>query len=214
MKIISKNKDYYDGVAFSKGIDPNLVWVRKENSVKLDSKILDHIYQLNWFNYNDEKCTLKIVIIGFCGQLYLCFEIYKYMSNQLIKRFYDIEYAETLLEKYNRSWYSNEKPIATIKNYLKNQNILNLFHQLKEPIFIIKNIDNYGQDLRLETGQLLKDYDFYSIIDSWTAFGKIEQFIGGVIGQKENQKIEVSDRSKIESKGFDFKWSFRKRSKK
>jgi len=216
MKIISKKKDYYDSVAWSKGVDLNLTWVRTEKCTPLNNSILNKLYQEK-IEYQNQRCTFKVVLIGFCGTIYTCFEVYKFDTNQLIERFYDIERAKEVVDldsKY-QTW-NMIKPLDLIESYAKNTKLLDLFHQLKEPIFLIKNqkLNFYsGQELILETGVLLKDYGFYTQVDSWATFSQIEGFIGGVIGQKENINVERSDRSKIEAKGFDWKWSFRKEKK-
>jgi hypothetical protein len=46
------------------------------------------------------------------------------------------------------------------------------------------------------------------------AFQEIQMFISGVLGIDENPTVEVSDKDKIISRGFDYKWSFRKEPKK
>jgi hypothetical protein len=39
-------------------------------------------------------------------------------------------------------------------------------------------------------------------------------FMGGVLGKGEKEIIEVADKYKITQHGFDYKWSFRKKSEK
>ena len=52
---------------------------------------------------------------------------------------------------------------------------------------------------------------FVSAVDPHTAFQEIQMFIGGVLGSEDPPMIEVSEKVKIASKGFDPKWSFRKK---
>ena len=56
---------------------------------------------------------------------------------------------------------------------------------------------------------MLKDYEFYKKFDSFAAFQEIQMFLSGVLGNKENEIIVVSDKDKIAQHGFD-KFSFRK----
>ena len=49
---------------------------------------------------------------------------------------------------------------------------------------------------------------FQTIFEPFTAFQEIEMFLGGVIGSNENNIIEIEDKYRIESHGFN-KWSFR-----
>ena len=55
---------------------------------------------------------------------------------------------------------------------------------------------------------VLKDYNFQKVLDPFTAYQELDQWIGGVLGQNP-QPEEVADKYKIQQHGYD-KWSFRK----
>lgn len=55
----------------------------------------------------------------------------------------------------------------------------------------------------------LANYEFQRVLDGYTAFQELEQWIGGVLGQNPAPD-EIEDKYKIQQHGFDNKWSFRK----
>ena len=88
MYIISKHKDYYDGVAGTTGIDKTIVYERQTHEIVENKKTPKpfHIKKSSWSDRNpfidiiradiDKKKTKKYVnahcfIVGFCGKLYL-----------------------------------------------------------------------------------------------------------------------------------------------
>ena len=85
-----------------------------------------------------------------------------------------------------------------------------MFRELNTPVFI------YDSERRkprtsdaLTIDPILKDYEFYKVVDAFQAFQEISMFIGGVLGRGEKEIIVVEDKYKIAQHGFD-KWSFRK----
>jgi hypothetical protein len=54
----------------------------------------------------------------------------------------------------------------------------------------------------------LKDIEFQRVLDPFTAYQELDQWISGVLGQNP-EPDEVSDKVKIQQHGFD-SWSFRK----
>jgi len=58
---------------------------------------------------------------------------------------------------------------------------------------------------------MLKDYEFFKVMDAQTAFQELSMFIGGVLPRTENPIVNISDKDMLIKKGFD-KWSFRKMS--
>src|SRR5208283_3990318 len=102
--------------------------------------------------------------------------------------------------------------------YIQEYNALQIFRDLNAPAFIYdsdydrKIINNYSYNHRnpkFFVNPLLKDYEFYKVFDTYQAFQEIQMFIGGVLGNKEKEIIEVADKYKIAKHGFD-KFSFRK----
>ena len=67
---------------------------------------------------------------------------------------------------------------------------------------------------KFEVNPNLNNYKFFKAHDTFTAFQNLQSYISGVLGTKENDIIEVSNKSKIIKAGFDLKTSFRKEKKK
>jgi len=237
MYIISKHKDYYDGVVGSMGIDKTLVYERNSEEIT-DSNLFPKEFRrsLNagWHGVNrdnpflnikhgdiDHKKTKKykktnFFIVGFCGKLYLGWKfqyeikkiseetglIYDDWETDII---YGYENAKEFLK--DNYWRSNfEDDIKYITNY----DPIGIFRELKIPIFIY---DSDRKKPRMSEvfikNPVLKDYEFYKVMDAFTAFQEVSMFIGGVLGIGEKEMIEVADKHKITQHGFN-KWSFRK----
>lgn len=159
-------------------------------------------------------------IIGFCGKLYPVMVIEKRVGrlNEKVKEIvYDIDLMREYSDNYISKWHGN---FDDFLNLLNNKDILNIFQDNKVPCFILKESKvnyfnrNYAPSNNLILNPCLKDLEFYKIMDSASAFQEIEMYISGVIGCSENKIIEVSDKSKIEGHGFDYKKSFRKEKEK
>ena len=99
---------------------------------------------------------------------------------------------------------------------------IDLFHELNIPIFVIggnildsvellkdgSKFDHNGRIMMVNYP--LKDYKFYKIFDSYTAFQEINMFVSGVLKRSEPVTTDVSEACKVSQKGFD-SWSFRKK---
>ena len=234
MLIISKNKDFYDGVAGSMGIDKTIIFERNIEEI-IDTKLMLEEFQPSnnrgWRGNKRDNSFLNLCyldvdtkkqkkyversffIIGFCGKLYLGWKFY-YSEDNMSKKFdgfqtdlkSDIVYGYENAKNYLKDnyWRSN---IDEDVNYVINYDPINMFRKLHAPIFVY---DTHGRKNKLIVNAILKDYEFYKIFDSFQAFQEIQMFIGGVLGNKERDIIEVADKYKITGHGFDYKWSFRK----
>jgi hypothetical protein len=239
MLIISKKKDYYDGVVGTMGIDKTLVYDRE--IIEVEEKNFPSIFQRKGFSWKKSKDSVFLnignhtikneqyknyqncsnFIIGFCGKLYIGWKLYHenrkvYPEILTTTITYDFDLIKTIVD--NKGWYGS---IEEHYNYIKNYNALQLFRNFKAPIFIYDSDYNrisighyYRRDEKLFINPNLSDYQFYKIFDSFQAFQEISMFMGGVLGHGEKEIIEVADKYKIEQHGFDYKWSFRKKSEK
>ena len=235
MYIISKHKDYYDGVVGSVGMDKTLVYER--NTVEItESKLMLKEFQASrnrgWMGTNrdnpflnichagiDSKKTKKYTdedffIVGFCGKLYLGWKLY-YKEKEWDALGYDdvvktdIVYGYENVKDFIRESYWRGHLKDDIE-YVENYDPINMFRELNTPVFI------YDSERRkprtsdaLTIDPILKDYEFYKVVDAFQAFQEISMFIGGVLGRGEKEIIVVEDKYKIAQHGFD-KWSFRK----
>lgn len=227
MLIISKDKDYYDSVAHSKGVDKTIVYRRNNKElavpefyVKYNS--INDFYFPRYENRNNIKNKLQSFdthLVGFCGKLYpLIIAIYStselYSSGTRTEYIYDRSTIESMVDSYcpDHTKRNNQKYFAL----LNNSKILNVFADHKCPVFLLKSrrlsfwntVYYSGENLELNPN--LKKIEFFKVLDTYTAFQELEMYISGVLGVDSQKTIEVSDKSKIEGHGFDYKTSFRK----
>lgn len=242
MYIISKRKDYYDGVVGSVGMDKTLVYERSVKEIREDKDMLKefkHSRNNGWsadrenpflnvgYSDVDSKKTKKYTgthffIVGFCGKLYLGWKLYYKVKERdetgtivdVTKT--DIVYGYENVKEFIRESYWRGNLEDDIK-YVTSYDPIEMFRKLKSPVFIhdtdatVKRGD-YGMitsSSRLIVNANLKEYEFYKVVDAFTAFQEISMFIGGVLGIGEKEIIEVEDKYKIGQHGFD-KWSFRR----
>jgi len=236
MLILSKKKDFYDGVVNSTGIDKTIIYDRElieleENnfpdlfkhksifSYKKDKSILSELEHLKIKKeYSKTYQHHNYFVVGFCGKLYVGWKIYtlikKQYNDELITTItYDKNFINSILEnKYSKS------SIISIINQIQDYDCLQYFRDLKTPIFIFDNdfgrtnIDRFRNNQKFIVNPNLKEYEFYKIFDTFQAFQEIEMFLSGVLGSSEKEIIEVADKYKIQQYGFN-KWSFRKEGK-
>ena len=226
MLIISKHKDYYDGVVGTMGVDKSIVFERTTNEIDNSKKIPKPFRKnIRWddkskliqrFTYKslDEKyLNASHFIIGFCGKLYLGFKMEyenphkRYHNDNLIEFSYDVEKFKT---HFKPTWSFTD--FNEFVEYVKNFDCIDIHRELNTPIFVY-DTDIFTHKNTFIVNPILKEFNFYKVFDSFTAFQEIQMYIGGVLGVGENPTIEVSDKHKITSRGFDYKWSFRKEPK-
>lgn len=234
MYIISKQKDYYDGVVGTMGIDKTIVYERKIIEIEDQTKFpktfqgksfwhrqhTNHFLNLEWYDTDSKKYeACSSFIVGFCGKLYLGWKFYYIVNNRYNNELktdiiYGFENAKKHLIK-NR-WNTN---IVDDIEYIQHYNPIELFREINAPIFIYDSdferfdLKQYRSHSKFIINPILKDYEFYKVIDTYTAFQEIQMFISGVLGIGESEIVEIEDKYKIPQHGFD-KWSFRRESTK
>lgn len=232
MYIISKHKDFYDGVAGTFGIDKTIIYNREiievehENRPTIFRESDNPFRNLGFFHlkkHNKPKYELYgHFIVGFCGKLYIGWKLYsennkKYypmLSTDAIitKITYNNNYIKTILDP--KSWHGM---LDDDIRYVLNYNPIQIFRDFNTPIFVYDYDYNRtyftsyhgNNNPKFFINPLLKEYKFYRVFNAVQAFQEIQMFLGGVLGNKEKEIIEIADKYKIEQHGFD-KWSFRK----
>jgi hypothetical protein len=240
MLILAKKneKDYYDGVVNTMGVDKTLVYNRQiiEIEQKNFPKFLHHKFCL--WGHSKDSPFIKIAyhdilpeyrkkyqeyshfVVGFCGKLYIGWKLYHNENDpdiigqeKLITEItYDFDFIKSIIKSHNY-WGNIEEDVNKIKNF----NIINFFRVINAPVFIYDHDYNrtmigqhkYRNQPKFIINPLLKKYEFYKVFDAFQAFQEISMFLGGVLGRGEKEIVEVADKYKIEQHGFD-KWSFRK----
>lgn len=225
MLILSKSKDYYDGVVGSMGIDKTIVYDRKLAELDKDDKDFPEVF-LNdggWGYYSKKKKSngfinngyyfrnvnnIDYFYISFCGKMYLGIKHHIISDAPYVEDtteiIYDVDRINKLIkddDKYNKK----KGDYFNIKN-IENFDSHEIHRKFNTPVFIYY-VGDYNK--RFIINPNLKEFKFYKVIDSFQAFQEIQMFIGGVLGSSGNEMIEIADKYKIKKHGFD-KWSFRK----
>lgn len=231
MLIISKHKDYYDGVVGTTGIDKTIVYNRKviefdkhnipkpfknEFGGYINKNLFHSLYHFNLNEkYNKIYEDIFYFIVGFCGKLYIGFKLYKKLSTyQLGGDKYDVKiiYDFNEIKKYITTKRYRES-IDDIYYNIINYDASDVFREYNAPIFVYDTNDSdeplHHKGDTLIINPTLKTYEFYKVFDTFQTFQEIQMYISGVLGTSEKEIIEVEDKYKIIQHGFD-KWSFRK----
>ena len=239
MKIISKRKDYYDCIQ-KYGYDDSRYFIRKPKKINVhDVKIWEYLNSEvkevlvnKIFNYNETDFIGNILIIGFCGKIYMVLQLRPDSENTVLRyndEFFFYSYQEFIdfadnypkLKKYIhnsiskkntwRLWNSGQRggQIAYIKSAFDilsgSDQFKQIFIKYKVPIFIY---DKSRNEVLLNPSNL-KEYKFPKIFHAYTAFQELEMYIGN-LGLNDPKMVSISNKHLLEKKGFDNRYSFRK----
>jgi len=205
VKIISKFKDYYDGVG-SLYQDKTPLYLRHTREVKKKG-ITKHY---NSVRVDKQDYSYRCEVIGFCGKIYL-YTIVTADDIYMDKVFYDYEELDKILQlgksqRWNRYWGKPKSLKKIYESYAKSEDFLSIFKEHNVPCFATYT-KNGERDLVLNP--CLKDYEFFRCIDPHTAYQEIDMYIGNFLLNTEDPDMPVgSDVVVAQSKGFD-KFSFR-----
>lgn len=236
MKIVSKFKDYYDGVANS-NVDKEIIYKRETSDV---SKIIfekdktlcqskgEHFRLAQPVNgFEDEY--VQTIFLGFCGHIYKGLKVYPYNrylrgENQTgeSKFFWT---AESFIEHAKKNYpsfdnkkrfsyyekFSTQKVVEEYFNETNSPQLEKLFFEYNVPVFTYFYQEKYTghQEIGLKLNPNLKDLEFFKAKDAFTAFQELYTFVSGYLNQDTNPMVQISNQDKIDKHGFD-KWSFRK----
>jgi len=232
MRIISKFQDYYD-VALGLGQDPNLVYVRKTESVELLTPWHKE-RRSGEYQHNGEQISYVVGILGFCGRPIPYYEFRRSWLTKTIEgvplRDYENTYVwskEQYVEylnkypqdplKYKR-WYNDMLAQKEAGRY--HYNYLNHFKNkidADDSIFIRFNapIILFAGDTATSNRAVspyrykcivnpcLKDLQFSKFMEPHKAFQEISMYVGGVLPRSQNEMVEISDQDKRDKHGFD-----------
>lgn len=230
MRIIAKQKDYYD-TALGFGHDDTIVYARQEEILypknvrdeKFPEEFKPLLCQSRIIQEDENRVTFKIITILFCGKLYGGIQVELSINTVFgpkifIETFYDEESLLKFLSKYKivisiedkkkSFWSSNYN--RTIKEQIKlraDAKFFDLAIKYMSPIIVIEE-GRYSHKNTIIKNALLKKYQFYKVIDAYQAFQEIDMFLSGVLAPENRPVTEIADKYKIQEHGFD-KWSFR-----
>jgi hypothetical protein len=220
MLIVSKFHDYYDGVART-GVDKTCVYNRNTKVIDIPDE-----HQFSWSARRDLPVSdyfrsshyYRPFIVGFCGQFYIGYEFeIRGDDEKILYCEFNQDKIYAKLKKYcsdnkYKKWLSEPEYKDTV-NFYNNLTDLNLFRKYHCPCFVIdygttNRISPKSSDGQLIINPTLKIYNFVSTIDTYLSFQRIHQFMSGVLGNKEKDIVEISEKDKLVQHGMD-KWSFR-----
>lgn len=215
MIIRSNFHDYYDVVA-KQGVERSIVYERY-------TEILSE--QLGRYQRHVSPPNVRHFAIQFCGKQYpgikvnfgtgkpICFYGLESFDNFLRShlRIRDFAYYEgrkkhsdLLRYRCDTTWFGVRK---THQDFLRREDMeckLNLKrYQALAPVLAYDS-----EDYSYTADPCLADYEFYKVVDTYTAYQTLMQYIGS-IAQPEKVIPHVSDADMLEAKGFNM-YSFRK----
>ena len=92
----------------------------------------------------------------------------------------------------------------------RNEELVNLHFEVGSPIILINGLSEHCDNGNVVLNPILKDYQFFKIVDSFTAFQDLSMFVSGVMGGQCPPMVEIEDKYRIAMHGYD-EQSFRKR---
>jgi len=237
VKIYSKEKDFYDGVA-SMDREPLPIYRREKVERKLDdneSKALtnDLTTKLKLgdllFNryFNDTEFNITPIIVGFCGEIYHCIkanpryqlnrggkgqnnDLYIYSQDQMDKLVLFNKKLNSGAEHYRES--KSFECVFKFDKYAKtlkdNKFLKELFYNQRCPYFSITG--SWNKEFTLTLNPNLKELEFQKFIDPYTTYQELDMFMSNQLSTDSVHPIMPvgTDVVIAESKGFN-KASFR-----
>lgn len=221
MKIISKFKDYYDGVCQSIGIDEHIVYIRDNKESEEYLSYYLPCTEKKTYDKNNSKISTyyKFCIVGVAGKLYplVIKKVEKFNIPVTTEYIYDIVQIKAI---HDELWNPSARWVRRYNNWndyidlLNDNSLLNYFHEYKVGSFMINKVNQYSNVFskpvyNLELEPVLKDIEFARVVDPYTLFIEMSMFISEQLNTEIDEHI-TTDKEKIVSKVFDYKYSFRK----
>ncbi|HNC58681.1 MAG TPA: hypothetical protein PLP33_24860 [Leptospiraceae bacterium] len=202
--------DYYDNIA-RQYTDKTILYKRETSKHEIEyewnspAKVKlpnGNIFTYDFPMYDTAKnydLCIERFMIGFCGKTY---HLIKETERGKASNFMyspDLEAYDRTMKKSGMFRFlrskGTEPPIY--KNFP-----LELFSEANVPVLAVS-----ARTLILNPN--LKDLAFFKVKDPYTTFQEISMFVSGVLGNKEDKTLNISDSDKILQLGFDTKTSFR-----
>lgn len=187
----------------------------------------------NYFRFkNKVRATVSTFKILFCGKVYkgIKFSLENSSKTPGLGVYthhycYDVNSIEELFllnddilpEKgKTRSIFNRDKDLLS-RESLNKYFIVNDYTDIcvanKYVIGIIESKINHNNGYEVVLNGRLEDYQFYRVIDPYTAYQELSMYVDGMLAYPGNIDVDIPDEYKIESKGFDKKYGFRTRPK-
>jgi len=220
MRIISKFRDYYDGVQ-GMDLEKDDVWVRKQSKTGFKNIRTNGF---NYYNYSSYLFGIDVVydktlggikfsngVIGFCGNIipflniggYICFteeDAYNHKPDFIVSR-------------YKRDEYTFNKHVKAAFLDQSYERFQHIFSDYDCPSFRIQCTSMNLNECELTINPTLNDSGFFKLKDSYTAYQDISMYVFGVLGNRNDKTVTISDEDMKKQKGFGHKYAFKKEPK-
>lgn len=237
MRIISKERDYYDSVQMY-GQDQGVVYIRNKDFVEEDlaNDTINKFYKIKSKNTSyyhhplGDGSTYRKVRIAESGSIFFCGDRHNFiitertigcgMMSRTEKRFhYSMESLDSYIDELNlkdekEPYYRkiSKNLIVDFFNNLKTEP--NLHFEINAPIFIISafrddEVRYMSWKTRVQKNPILSDYNFAAVKDPYSAYQELDMFISGVMGGKSPVVVNISDDDMKQQKGFGHKYAFK-----
>lgn len=229
MRIISKDRDYYDS-AQSFGSRADLCFVRKSETVAVrHSGASGCDDRLALFEGMPDPCNtstkggqvhLMPFRIVFCGKTYHGVEVLVWsnaVSRELLNEFhYEGAALARLLEKLGLREDVQSRSLVSGKVFgERHEEFLNEPSNASPDAFIISReaivlarVSEHGHRTVM-LNPILKTLQFAKVLHAWQVYQELEMFFGSIAAPENSLAIEIPDKYRIASHGYD-KYSFRK----
>ena len=220
MRIISKFKDYYDGVMRT-GMDREVVYVRENKEIELKEDF--------GFDFSTSESgnlyEVKLLLLGYCGQIYKVMDLTYQVKSKVLTNVYD-KYRKVFFDYEEFKKFMTERGLCRQWDFESSYwggkfhkfnkfvpfKLLELFHRYQTPLFLVSHKTKYSTKgiTTVTLGPNLQKLYFHRVKDAYTAYQDIFQFVAGVLNHPETKMVKISDEDKIAKHGYD-KWSFRQK---
>jgi len=231
MYIISKHRDYYDKVAGQVGIDKTLIFKRTLTEFDRGSELpmgikfsMPSLERRKMESLSKMDPDYEPFIIGFCGKIYVG---YKFIWNEWVEDIdgpnnekkclflYDVDKIIAKITK-GKTGVKKKKLVKQLKDmytFVHGSDYENIFREYKVPCFHAEfshsSWNRSGSNFKINSlNTILEQYKFVKVFDPFTAFQEVAMFMGGYLGENENEQIKIADKYRMEQRGLD-KTSFR-----
>lgn len=237
MRIISKFRDYYDHSGFYSSEER--LWVRESKEVLPDSLSLSNRnlvtdmhdampnIRINGHYRSRTDTKDRLVIVGYCGKIYVGIRHYRTPSEGFIDELYNTyhDYGAYIdaMSEYHKQDMSNklmsgnlfyspsnykfsETGIKTIESDFNKRNLSDLFIELNAPLFMIENI----RKVIIVTNPIMLDNKFMLMFKDKNVNQDIDMYLGNDLVKCTLDDFVMSDELKRDSKGMN-EYSFKQR---
>ncbi len=223
MRILSKFKDYYDGVANAGERDPrDRVYVRHTTEIQEPPFIatgergvlgcIGERFIPGWYNNRQ----LQHIRIGFCGKLYPVIayqDTYMYSYEDVLRFVQSFDIREMLKHFQN---FKLARPSRTSEQLLREHftpgTFLQPFLDHDTPIIVVEEIQypRWNRKYTCNKDANLLNYNFAKVFPPYQAYQELDMFLHAHLLEHPRPMVQIADKHLIAAKGFDLKTSFRK----